>query len=40
MTHNQILIEDLVELINEHGGIVHVDSRVGAGSTFEIELPI
>ena len=27
-------------IVNEHGGIVHVDSRVGAGSTFEIELPI
>lgn len=27
-------------IINEHGGLVNVDSRLGVGSTFEIELPI
>ena len=27
-------------IINEHGGVVNVDSRVGEGSTFEIQLPI
>jgi two-component system NtrC family sensor kinase len=27
-------------IINEHGGVVNVDSRLGVGSTFEIELPI
>ncbi|MEJ2698422.1 MAG: ATP-binding protein [Desulfuromonadales bacterium] len=28
------------QLLEQHGGTIHVESRVGSGSTFTIELPV